>query len=127
MGAGEDGEADHVDILFANETEILSLYQVDSFDQALQKVRGHAEIAALTRSEKGSVVLRGDEVHVIDAVKGVKVVDTTGAGDCLCGTLAARLAAGDPLGRALEAAVCADGAGLGGGGGGRGHGKLYGA
>ncbi len=71
----------HVDILFANETEILSLYQVDSFDQALQKVRGHAEIAALTRSEKGSVVLRGDEVHVIDAVKGVKVVDTTGAGD----------------------------------------------
>ena len=44
-------------------------------------MRGHCEIAALTRSEKGSVVVRGDEVHVIDAVKGVKVVDTTGAGD----------------------------------------------
>ena len=40
-----------------------------------------ARIAALTRSEKGSVVLKGDEVHVIDAVPGVKVVDTTGAGD----------------------------------------------
>ena len=39
------------------------------------------EIAALTRSEKGSVVVAGDEVHVIDAVPGVKVVDTTGAGD----------------------------------------------
>ena len=71
----------HVDILFANESEILSLYQVESFDDALQHVRKHSEIAALTRSEKGSVVVNGDEVHVIDAVKGVKVVDTTGAGD----------------------------------------------
>ena len=52
-----------------------------NFDEALQQVRGHCEIAALTRSEKGSVVVNGDEVHVIDAVKGVKVVDTTGAGD----------------------------------------------
>ena len=72
---------EHVDILFANEHEILSLYEVEKFDDALQKVRGHCEIAALTRSEKGSVILRGNEVHVIDAVPGVKVVDTTGAGD----------------------------------------------
>ena len=71
----------HVDILFANETEILSLYQIDNFDDALPRVRKHAEIAALTRSEKGSVVVNGGEVHIIDAVKGVKVVDTTGAGD----------------------------------------------
>ncbi len=71
----------YVDILFANESEILSLYQTDDFDAALQQVRQHCEIAALTRSEKGSVVVSGDEVHVIDAVKGVKVVDTTGAGD----------------------------------------------
>jgi sugar/nucleoside kinase (ribokinase family) len=71
----------HVDILFANESEILSLYQVDNFDAALQHVWKHTEIAALTRSEKGSVIVNGKEVHVIDAVKGVKVVDTTGAGD----------------------------------------------
>jgi sugar/nucleoside kinase (ribokinase family) len=71
----------HVDILFANESEILALYQVANFDDALQHVRGHTKIAALTRSEKGSVVLNADEVHVIDAVKGVHVVDTTGAGD----------------------------------------------
>jgi sugar/nucleoside kinase (ribokinase family) len=71
----------YVDILFANETEILSLYQVERFDDALQRVRAHCEIAALTRSEKGSVIVNGDEVHVIDAVPGVKVVDTTGAGD----------------------------------------------
>jgi len=47
----------HVDILFANEAEIRALYQVDDFDRALQEVRGHCEIAALTRGEKGSVVL----------------------------------------------------------------------
>ncbi len=71
----------HVDILFANEQEITSLYQVDEFDEALQYVRGHCEIAALTRSEKGSVVVSGDEIHVIDAEPDVTVVDTTGAGD----------------------------------------------
>lgn len=71
----------HVDILFANESEVLSLYRAESFDAALQHVRGHCEIAALTRSEKGSVIVSGDEVHVIDAERHVRVVDTTGAGD----------------------------------------------
>ena len=71
----------HVDILFANESEIMSLYQTDTFDDALQAVRGRCEIAVLTRSEKGSVIASGAEVHVIDAEPGVQVVDTTGAGD----------------------------------------------
>jgi len=71
----------HVDILFANEHEICSLWQVDSFDAALQATRGHCEVAALTRSEKGSVILGNGEVHVVDAVRVGKVVDTTGAGD----------------------------------------------
>ncbi|MEQ9489705.1 MAG: adenosine kinase [Alphaproteobacteria bacterium] len=73
---------DHIDILFANETEIMSLYRTDSFDAALQKVLGHCEIACLTRSEKGCVILRGDEMHIIDAepLDG-KLTDTTGAGD----------------------------------------------
>jgi len=72
---------DDVDILFANEQELLSLYQVDHFDDALQRVRGHCQIAALTRSAKGSVIVTGDEVHVIDAEPVSQVVDTTGAGD----------------------------------------------
>ncbi len=71
----------HVDLLFANEAEIKSLYEVDTFDEALQLVRGHCEVAALTRSEKGSVILSGEEVHVVDAEPVGKVVDTTGAGD----------------------------------------------
>jgi sugar/nucleoside kinase (ribokinase family) len=71
----------HVDILFANEDEITSLYQVDNFDAALQHVRQDCRIAALTRSEKGSVIVAGEEVHVVDAEPVGKVVDTTGAGD----------------------------------------------
>ncbi len=71
----------HVDILFANEVEIVSLYQAAGFDEALEQVRGHCKVVALTRSEKGSVVLSGDEIHVIDAQPVAKVVDTTGAGD----------------------------------------------
>lgn len=71
----------HIDILFANEAEILSLYQVDEFDTALQHARDDCAVAALTRSEKGSVVIAGDEVHVVDAEPVAKVLDTTGAGD----------------------------------------------
>ncbi|MEW6581646.1 MAG: adenosine kinase, partial [Actinomycetota bacterium] len=57
---------DDVDILFANEHEIVSLYQAQDFDAALQHVRGDCDVAVLTRSEKGSVVVSGDEVHIVD-------------------------------------------------------------
>ena len=87
----------HVDILFANEQEITSLYQVASFDAAMQAVRGHCEIAALTRSEKGSVIVAGDEVHVIDAEAVDRVVDTTGAGDLYASGFLAGLTAGRGL------------------------------
>ena len=75
----------HVDLVFANEHEICSLYEVTAFDDALQAVRGSCEVAALTRSEKGAVVLRDGEVHVVDAEPADKVVDTTGAGDLFAG------------------------------------------
>ena len=71
----------HVDILFANEAEVCSLFQVADFDRALQETRGHCEIAALTRGAKGSVVLADGEVRVVDAAPVDKVIDTTGAGD----------------------------------------------
>ena len=71
----------HVDIVFANEAETKSLFEVDDFDAALQQMRGHCDIAALTRSEKGSVIVAGDDIHVVDAAPVAKVVDTTGAGD----------------------------------------------
>ena len=71
----------HVDILFANETEIVSLCEVSGFDAALQEVRGYCDVVVLTRSEKGSVVLTDSEIHILDAEPVDKVVDTTGAGD----------------------------------------------
>jgi sugar/nucleoside kinase (ribokinase family) len=87
----------HVDILFANEGEITSLYQVPDFDSALQEVRRHVHFAALTRGAKGSVVLRGEEVHVIDAVPPERLVDTTGAGDMYAAGFLRGLTAGHDL------------------------------
>jgi sugar/nucleoside kinase (ribokinase family) len=73
--------ASDVDVLFANEPEITMLYGTDSFDEAMHKVRGHCEIAALTRGKLGSLVVTSDDVHVIDPHEVTNVVDTTGAGD----------------------------------------------
>lgn len=71
----------HVDILFANEAEIMALYQVDDFGAALDKVKGHCKVAALTRSEKGSVVVSAAGVETVAAAPVTQVIDTTGAGD----------------------------------------------
>ncbi len=73
--------AKDVDVLFANESEIKSLYQVDTIEQALKKLQGVCEIAVVTRSEKGSMVLTAGEILEVPAQKVGKVVDTTGAGD----------------------------------------------
>jgi len=69
------------DILFANEAEITTLYGTDDFEAAAEHVRGKVKIACLTRSEKGSVIIHGDETYEVDAVNVPHVVDTTGAGD----------------------------------------------
>lgn len=70
-----------LDILFANEDEAKALFEAETFDDVLQHVERWGGIAALTRSEKGCVVARGREVHVIDAAPVARVIDTTGAGD----------------------------------------------
>jgi sugar/nucleoside kinase (ribokinase family) len=70
-----------VDILFANEAEIASLYETGSFDLAAQRAKADIRFAALTRSEQGSVVLAGGEAIAIPPVPVAEVVDTTGAGD----------------------------------------------
>jgi sugar/nucleoside kinase (ribokinase family) len=71
----------HIDILFANEAEITALYETKDFDQALAAVRGKCEIAALTRSERGSFVVTAEKTESVPAAKVAKLVDTTGAGD----------------------------------------------
>jgi sugar/nucleoside kinase (ribokinase family) len=72
---------EHVDILFANETEINALYETTSFDRAAALVASETPIAALTRSAAGSVVIDNGSKLTINASPVAKVVDTTGAGD----------------------------------------------
>src|SRR5271167_545963 len=86
----------HVDILFANETEITSLYEKNSFDEAAEAARADVALAALTRSEAGSVILRGSETVTI-AAEPATVVDTTGAGDAYAAGFLAGWTAGRPL------------------------------
>jgi sugar/nucleoside kinase (ribokinase family) len=69
-----------VDVLFANEEEVVSLFQVDGFEEAVGQVRGRVAVAALTRGAKGSVVIAGDQTRTIEPFP-VSVRDTTGAGD----------------------------------------------
>ncbi|MGZ3403357.1 MAG: adenosine kinase [Phenylobacterium sp.] len=70
-----------VDLLFANDSELKALFQTDDFDKALNALRPHVSIAAVTRGEKGSVIIDHGERLTVDAVPVEKVVDTTGAGD----------------------------------------------
>ena len=70
-----------VDLLFANDVEIMALFETDDFDAAVDAVRGRCRIAALTRGEAGSVVVTPDATVAVPAFPVEKVVDTTGAGD----------------------------------------------
>ncbi len=70
-----------VGLLFANEAELLSLYETTDFDAAIAQVRQDCPVSAVTRSELGSVVVTSDGVHPVAAVPVKEVVDTTGAGD----------------------------------------------
>lgn len=70
-----------VDILFANEEEALALFEVQSFETVVEKVKSWGGVAALTRSAKGCVIVHGSQTHQIPAAPVARVVDTTGAGD----------------------------------------------
>ena len=90
-----------VDILFANEDELLSLYQTEDFDAAIALLRSETALAAITRSEKGSVLVAGGDPIAVPAEPLAQLVDTTGAGD--------QYAAGVLMGiaRDLPLATCA--------------------
>ena len=72
---------DEVDILFGNEEELLSLYEVQSFEHAVAEVRADCRLAAITRGAAGCVVITADEVITVAAEPVAQVLDTTGAGD----------------------------------------------
>jgi len=70
-----------VDLIFANERELHSLYQTADFDTALTALRNDAKLAVVTRSEKGCLVVTREETEVVPAVPVERLVDATGAGD----------------------------------------------
>ena len=86
----------HVDILFANEAEITALYETNTFAEAAAWARRDVALAALTRSEAGSVIIQGGDTVEVAAVP-TTVVDTTGAGDAYAAGFLAGLTAGKPL------------------------------
>ncbi len=88
----------HVDILFANETEILALFETASFDEAVKAVRATGTMAVLTRGAAGAGVVTRDGMITVPAAPVTKVVDTTGAGDLF----AAGFLYGYTNGRSLE-------------------------
>lgn len=73
--------AGHVDILFSNESEILSLYQSDDLGAAVESARKACPVTIVTRSDVGSLIAAGDETVEVKAYPVGRVVDTTGAGD----------------------------------------------
>jgi sugar/nucleoside kinase (ribokinase family) len=73
--------AHHVDIVIANEVEICSLYGANSFDDVVDVVRAQIAVAALTRGADGSVIVAGEQTHVLGPAPIARLVDTTGAGD----------------------------------------------
>jgi sugar/nucleoside kinase (ribokinase family) len=86
-----------IDILFANESEICSLYETQDFDIAVALARSQVKIAVLTRSAKGSVIISDDKVHTIPAAPVARVADTTGAGDLYAAGVLFGLTRGLPL------------------------------
>lgn len=98
-----------IDLLFANEEEVKTLFEVEAFDDTLQAIRHWPGTAALTRSEKGCVVAHKGEVHVIDATPVSRVVDTTGAGDQFAAGFLFGFTRGKPLAQCGKLGVIAAG------------------
>jgi sugar/nucleoside kinase (ribokinase family) len=94
LGLLRNGE---VDILFANQSELKSLYQTADFATAVAAARGDAELAAVTMSEKGSLIMTRAETHQVRAAPVESIVDLTGAGDLYASGVLSGLARGRPL------------------------------
>ena len=71
----------HLDLVFGNEQEARALFEVDDFDEAVQRLQQRCRLAAITRGPEGSVVISSDGTVAVPAAPVEQVVDTTGAGD----------------------------------------------
>ena len=91
-----------VDVLFANEHEICSLFETDDLDEAIARIAPMCEMTTVTQGAKGSLVVHGGEVVHADAWPVDAVIDTTGAGDAYAGGFLYALTKGFPLRRCAE-------------------------
>lgn len=73
--------ADQVDVLFGNRGELVSLYETETFDQAVELVRQECQLAVVTTGADGCLIIGGDEIVSVPAQPVTEVLDTTGAGD----------------------------------------------
>ncbi|MCC5980955.1 MAG: adenosine kinase [Oceanicaulis sp.] len=101
--------ANHVDVIFANEAELKSLYLTEDFDAALASVRAETRIAAITRSEKGAIITSGSDTAAVPADAVEKLVDTTGAGELFAAGFLLGLARGAGLETCARLGVMAAG------------------
>jgi sugar/nucleoside kinase (ribokinase family) len=85
-----------VDLLFANESELKSLYETADFDTAFSALQKDAKLAVVTRSEKGAIVVEGDKAEAVPAAPVERIVDLTGAGDLFAAGFLHGLAKGFP-------------------------------
>ena len=83
-----------VDLIFANEAELHSLYQTADFDTAVKALRADIDVAVVTRSEKGCIVVNPEDIEAVPAFPVERVVDTTGAGDLFAAGFLSGLARG---------------------------------
>lgn len=83
-----------VDLIFANEAELHSLYQTADLDTALKALRADIDVAVVTRSEKGCLVVNPDDIEAVPAFPVERVVDSTGAGDLFAAGFLSGLARG---------------------------------
>ena len=86
-----------IDIVFANESELKSLYKAQSFEDAARLAKAQTKIAVLTRGSKGSLIVSGDKAVTVAPEPVKQVVDTTGAGDLYAAGFLHGLSAGRPL------------------------------
>ena len=70
-----------LDITFANEQEIMSLIDTKNFEDVITFGRHLKKMIIITRGEKGSISINGDEITECDSKKNLKIIDLTGAGD----------------------------------------------
>lgn len=97
-----------IDILFANEAELLALCAHEEFEAAVQHIHGKVPLLVVTRSEKGAMALQGDERIEVPAEPISALVDTTGAGDMFAAGFLHGQAQGKGLKESLQlGAICA--------------------